>query len=310
MSDEEEETREQYEERREAHEGRPALNLPPGLHLDVADVDYHADPSAGISLSSSVACEMLRSARHAWRMHPKLGGKAAPAPTKAMDGGSLLHMMLLGRGPKLRLVEAKDWRTKAAKAEQEAGRAAGELPVLAHKFEAMTTTVVEIHTELRRRGIDLTRGAPEATLIWEEDGVLCRARADLWAEEIATIYDVKFLSDASPEAVARHMMNFGVDVQAAHYTAGFETAFPALAGRVAFKLVVIEQETGEILIAHSAGSMKQLGEWKRGVALERWKRCLAEDRWLGYNDDQEAAIEAPEYATREILEGGSKGVSF
>lgn len=53
-------------------------------------------------LSRSLACTLLsRSPLHAWHQHPKLGGGLAETPTRSLEGGSLIHALLLGEGPKI-----------------------------------------------------------------------------------------------------------------------------------------------------------------------------------------------------------------
>jgi hypothetical protein len=293
---------------------RPPLALPPGLYTDVSFDDYHRDPAAGISLSSTVAKEILRSPRHAWRKHPKLGAKPEKMPTRAMTAGTILHLMVLGKGPIVRVIDAADFRTKKAREDKAAALAAGHAPVLAEDHDAILQTATELSRRLLDRGIDLSRMQTEITLIWEEEGVLCRLRADAWDPETATVYDLKFLASAEPEEdMPRYMMNQGIDIQGSHYVAGFEHHAPDFAGRVGFKLVVVEKETDEILVASRAGTMRQLGDYKRGVALARWKECLAANKWPGYNGDKEASIAAPDWAMRALEEGlvgGSKDVPF
>lgn len=53
-------------------------------------------------LSRSIAVTLLsRSPLHAWHQHPKLGGGLAETPTRSLEGGSLIHALLLGEGPKI-----------------------------------------------------------------------------------------------------------------------------------------------------------------------------------------------------------------
>lgn len=287
------------------------LALGVGIYADVDHAQYHLDPSAVPSLSSSIANVIAtRSPRHGWRDHVRLGAKGKRRATAAMDGGSLVHMLALGSGPKVRIVEAPDWKKKAVQDERKAARAAGELPILAGVYKSAVETVKNTHIELARRGIDLEPMAREVTAIWEEGGATCRARADAWDAATATLYDLKFLSDGEPKAFARHMMNFGSDVQAAAYVSGFGKLHPEFEGRIRFKFIVIEQETGEILITPPGGSMRALGEFKWAYALRRWSECMASGVWPGYAEDKEIETDAPEYATRDLLKGGSDSLPF
>lgn len=293
----------------------PRLELPAGfLYEGISHEQYHRDPATAISLSSSVAHEIAtRSPKHGWRMHPRLGG-LQQKQTATMGAGTLMHKLLLGSGPMVRVIAADNFRTKKAKDEKAAALAAGQVPMLGKHYDAMLGTVIGIHTELRRRGIDLPSMRREVTGIWEEGGATCRLRADAWDEENATIYDVKHLSDGEREAFGRHLYNFGLDVQEAHYRSGFGVLFPELDGRVKFKWIIIEQETGEIAIYRPDGGTRQLGEIRRDYALRRWAECLESGVWPGFNEDEEVEVSAPEFKVRQAAEGqlvgGSKGLTF
>jgi hypothetical protein len=90
--------------------------MKPGIHLDVPEDAYHGGPE----LSSSGAKTLLRNpARyHYERTHPR-------PSTDAMDVGSIAHHLILHRGGSLLVVDAYDWKTKAAQAARDEGRAQG-----------------------------------------------------------------------------------------------------------------------------------------------------------------------------------------
>src|SRR5438270_12221695 len=97
----------------------------PGVY-DLPEYVYHADPVPGGSLSQSGAKKLLATCPARFRYerdHP-------PAPTDAMELGTAAHKLVLGIGPDLVEVEAKDWRTKAAQEAAEVARARGAVPVL------------------------------------------------------------------------------------------------------------------------------------------------------------------------------------
>jgi len=67
----------------------------PGIY-DIPETDYHADPIAEPSLSSSIAKILLaRSPRHAWANHPRLNPNQEPETRREFDFGSAAHAMLL-----------------------------------------------------------------------------------------------------------------------------------------------------------------------------------------------------------------------
>src|SRR3972149_6692059 len=91
------------------------------------------------SLSASVAPLLLtRSARHAWLAHPRLNPAWAPEATEQTDLGTLAHALLLEQDDsRLVVVEADDWRTKAARLARVQALAAGKPPLLARVLDAL-----------------------------------------------------------------------------------------------------------------------------------------------------------------------------
>lgn len=269
--------------------------LAPGLHADVPHEVYHADPCPVPSLSSSIAKRLIAdSPMHAWHAHPRLGNGEREDSTTAQDSGTLIDRLIFDSGPIIVEVKADNFRTKLAQEQRDAALAAGHIPVLTHVLAEALKTAVKVIDRLAERGVRF-KGQSQVTAIWQEGETWRRGRFDHWVEETATIYDLKWVKSANPEAVARHMITYGVDIQAAAYIKAVETLRPDLAGRVKFQPLFIEN--GPVMamcIRPIAGTMRELGQrkWKR--AGELWDRCLATGTWPDYGD--EGQIEAPEWA--------------
>jgi hypothetical protein len=193
--------------------------------LDVSEADYFTDkilPDTP-TLNQSIAKLIVdQSPLHAWANHPRLGNCAERGDTKSMDDGTLMHHMLLGTGAdSVALIDAKDFRTKDAQQARDAAIAAGLLPVLAHKHAELKRGVGMMRDRLAGAGVDLDlfdAAQTEAGILWYEDGVPCRGRMDKLHVERRTIFDVKKTRSAHPLACARHMLNYGYDIQWAAYT--------------------------------------------------------------------------------------------
>ena len=80
----------------------------PGVY-EMDEVSYHLDPVPDGSLSASGAKKLLACpARFDYdRRHP-------PAPTAAMELGTAAHKLVLGKGAELVVIEAENYRGKAA----------------------------------------------------------------------------------------------------------------------------------------------------------------------------------------------------
>ncbi|HEY8943080.1 MAG TPA: PD-(D/E)XK nuclease family protein, partial [Polyangiaceae bacterium] len=207
-----------------------------GLH-ELTPEEYHGDPCEVPALSSSIAKILVtESPAHAWLAHPRLGGRRFE-PSADMDRGSLMHALLLQHERPVSVVDADDWRTKAAREAREAARAAGVLPVLRHKYDSALKASEVIRSRLRDEWGILLDGRVEVAAVWEEladDGtkVLCRAQMDHLAIDLgaASILDLKCGGCAAPDFCERQMVPMGYDIQQAAYTRAIESIFPRLAG--------------------------------------------------------------------------------
>jgi len=262
-----------------------------GLHEDIPPEEYHADPCSVPALSASIAKVLIEdSPAHAWLAHPRLGGKRAD-PTNDMDRGTLLHALLLNQGRPVVLVDAADWRTKAAKEARDQARSAGALPILKHKLIEAKDAAERIRSRLVKEwGIRLDRGKSEVVVVWKEladDGteVLCRGQLDhlYLTKNAANILDLKCGGCAAPDFCVRQMVPMGYDIQRAAYVRAIESLYPHLAGRVEFGFAFCEaDEPNAVTLVQAYGSLRELGErrWRR--AVNTWARCLKSNEWPTY----------------------------
>jgi len=214
----------------EAHPQAHVQVTAPGIHYDMPDETYHADPIQGGSLSSTFARLLTEHvpakalARHQNRK-----------PTKAMNLGKAAHAHALGAGPEL-IVWEHDGRTKEGKAER-AGAS----------FLIETEAAVAVTASERDQTIgmaDMLRSLPEVRAIldasqaevsafWREGSIWGRARYDLLSEIAA--YDYKTTTDASRRGFAKHMAAYGYHQQAEWYQRGLKAlGHSAAAARLRF----------------------------------------------------------------------------
>jgi hypothetical protein len=146
-----------------------------------------------------------------------------------------------------------------------------------------------------------TDGKPEQTLLWEEDGVMCKARLDWLRSDLATVDDLKTTSrSARTEAYARRLSDFGADLQAAFYLRGLAHLFPD--ARPTFRWAVIETQPPYALNVISPGAdMLELGRAKVERALRTWRECLERNSWPGYGQSV-AYAELPPWEEARFLE--------
>jgi hypothetical protein len=255
----------------------------PGIYTMTREA-YHADPCGPPSLTSSTIKRLcLDSPAHAWAEHPRLNPAAEHEEAEHLDVGTAAHALLLEGRNAVAIVDAPDWRTKAAKEARDAARAAGQIPLLSKTWDEVLAMVAATRAQLADHkdggAAMFTNGEPEQTIVWREDDIWCRARLD-WLRPGA-IDDFKTTSaSANPDAWTRSMFFTGVDMQAAWYLRGLK----ALTGEdVIFRFAVQETYPPYALSVIGLGpDALLLAEKKLLYALELWRDCLASGRWPGY----------------------------
>jgi hypothetical protein len=296
--------------------------------------EYLNDEIPGVSvptLSASIAKVLdTQSPRHAYARHPKLGG-SAPRHTDATDEGTALHSMLLGAGREVVLVECEmevekakgrgadktparreivkpaNYLTNAAKARRD--------PFLAKDFDRLVKSARELRLAFQDADISL-EGDVEQTVLWVEtadDGteVQCKGMLDLVDWSTGRILDLKKTENAHPDAIARHVDDWGYAIQQAAYVRGVEAVRPQLAGRVAKGFSFAFYELDPVLVTQRwlDGTYRQIGETRWRRAVNTWARCLRTGKWPGYPPGPVAPpgwVMAREEA-RELAEGAQEG---
>lgn len=279
--------------------------MKPGI-FSIASPDYHRD-EVGCdepTLSASIASILLRdSPKHAHAAHPKLGGHPLE-DSETFDLGTAAHSYILeGTEERFAIVQFDDWRTKAAKLERESARAEGKTPMLARHLDSVRNMSSAIRNQLAEFSDNpgpLTKGKAEQVLIWEDEGIWCRARLDWLHDDLSTIDDLKTGAvSAKPDNWTRTMYGAGKDIQAAFYIRGLQR----ITGKEAlFRFIVAENKypyatsvisLGPEALAHAHDQVEQ--------AIQLWSRCMVHHNWPGY-PIRTCYVEPPAWALSQWLE--------
>lgn len=281
--------------------GRMTIDTWPRIVQVDADT-YHSDPCPRPSLTASIAGTLVgRSPLHAWLAHPKLGARPIE-PTRTMDFGTVVHTLLFGAGKGIQMIDADNYRAKAAQEARDRALNAGLVPILSHELDVAQAMVNAIALQLDGIGIALD-GQSEMTVVWEEESalgpVLCRGMMDhVWIDQ-GRILDLKTIRNAHPSKCQRHFVEYGYHIQWAAYTSALRALRPDLAGREDFLFLFVESEYPYCVTpVRPDGTMRELGErrWRRAVEL--WARCLADNVWPPYTTEP-IWIEAPAWALHQ-----------
>lgn len=255
---------------------------------DLTAQQYHADPCPAPSLSASIGKLLLTECpRIAWFNHPRLNSAYRPTMTERFDLGTAAHAMTLCDGRQFAIIEAEDWRTKAAKEAREKARAEGKVPLLTGQYEK-TSAMVRAGTSQfcsLMGGNPFTRGMAEQTLIWQEDGLWFRARLD-WLRDKRDIWlDYKTTATSvNPDDLTRLIYSLGYDFQAAFYCRGIRALGldPEPEKRWRF---YFQAEAPPYLVSPPMAPTPRavaLGQRKVERAIAIWRTCMKDDLWPAY----------------------------
>lgn len=261
----------------------------PGVYT-LGEHEYHADPVPARSLSVSGAKQLLPPGCPALFRHRQLHGQP---PKAAFDFGDAVHSMVLGVGEPITVVEAEDWRGKAAREQRDAARERGDVPLLACDYAAAKAAADAVFSH-PLAGPLFAAGVAEESLFWEdaEHGVWRRARID-WRDG-RTLVDLKTCVSAEPGAIARAVANFHYYQQHPWYCDAV-TALD-LAENPRFLFVFVEKEPPHLVtVVELDAPAVAAGRRRNHMALEVYAECLAFDTWPAYSTDVEV-VSLPRWA--------------
>ena len=262
---------------------------------------YHADPVAGGSLSSTGARLLLPPSCPAKFRFVRDHGEA---PRKAWDFGSVAHLLALGAGPSYRLIEGgggpdgDQWNTKVAKANVEAARAAGEIPVKQADLDTAQAMVAALRDDPVAGPLFTPgRGTPEASIIWQDkaSSVWCRSRPD-WLPDTdpdtgrLVLIEYKTAASVDGDTLQRAAYDHGYHVQAWWLTEAARAVGLSPAPNIVF---VFQEKDPPFLVSvrEPTDRFLNLGGIMARRALDIYAQCTAAELWPGYAADPDGIDE-------------------
>lgn len=254
-----------------------------GIFPDILPSAYHRDPCKEISLSASIAIKLVTECPiKAWEAHPRLGNERSE-PNRVMQFGTVCHHRFSGVDIEIVVIDAADYRTKAAQQARDAALAEGKTPILIDEQGEADAIAESARKACRNAGISLA-GDWERVLLWGDDGIQCRGLLDhIHLSSKPYILDLKTSTNANPVDLGRKIVDEGYHIQAAAYISAVEAIRPDLAGRVKFYFVFVETAGKHLAsIVQPDESMTHLGRMRWKQAKRIWRKCLESGEWPGY----------------------------
>ncbi|MCR8897268.1 PD-(D/E)XK nuclease-like domain-containing protein [Gordonia sp. GONU] len=238
-----------------------------GIYAGLSDELYHSDRD---SLSSTGAKTILEPGGPAKLRY------ALRKESKAYDYGHVAHLLILGEGASLSVIDAKDWKTKAAQEARKAAYDTGKVPILKHVFRQAQDLAGAVHSH-PLAGYLFSEGVAEQS-IWAHDpttGARIRCRPD-WFRG-TTFVDLKTTADAGH--FDKSIESYSYHQSAAHY---LHTAECADIDVDLFVFVAVEKDP-PYLIDVCELSAKDLGTGRdlTRAAINLFAHCQRTDTWPG-----------------------------
>ncbi|WP_051002353.1 PD-(D/E)XK nuclease-like domain-containing protein [Magnetospirillum molischianum] len=300
-------------------EARAALAATgPGIY-DMPNEVYHADPCPTPSLSAGGVDTMLDEcpARFWWESQ-RLNPSWEATETTAFGLGKAAHIVFLEPGlfeASVRVIEADDYKTKAARTARDEARAAGQIPLLTEQHRQIIDMRDALFANSFARAAFERPGRSEVSAFWRDPvtGVWCRLRADRVPDDQSYLIDYKTAIDANPLDFGRAADNLRYYRRAAWYLDGWQLATGNEPKHYWF---VVQEKSPPYLasVIELDSFALDAGRQENREALDLFARCLKDGQhraaWPGYRRrdslDQDTAFRVgiPPYAHQRIAERG------
>ncbi len=268
--------------------------LPEPGFWEIDAPEYHDDPAPEPSLSNSIGQVLLeRCPRAAWWQHPRLNPNHVREEDARMDRGTVAHTLLLGRGASFSVIEADDYRSKAAQMERDALRAAGRTPILHKHHEAASAMAIEARKQLK----DIEGGVhafnPEfgdielCGLARDPVGCWTRTLIDFYGSKVpdgVVCWDYKTTAGTANPILLGGKMDDHFAFQAAFQERIIVTLKPALGGRIKWRFLVQENEPPYLCsVVEPSSAARTIAHKQVAAAVAIWKACIERNVWPGYS---------------------------
>lgn len=176
-----------------------------------------------------------------------------------------------------------DYRTKEARSQRDAARAAGKIPLKNEEWALVEGMRRAVNADPLVRGAFTGEGDSEVTALWldRDYAVPCKARADRVLEGGRILVDLKTAISAHPIGFGRAIGEHGYFARAAWYLDGWEEATGRLPDEYWF--VVVEKTKPHLTAVHKLPE-KDI-EWGRIInrmAVATFNDCMSRGEWPGY----------------------------
>lgn len=242
-----------------------------------------------------------------WHTSPFNPNAEQPERGHQMDIGTAAHLALLEPArldERTVVVEAKDWRTNKAREERDAAYEAGLTPLLLADLDLVCDLRDRLWKDARVAKL-LAGAETEFSYFWTADnGIACKARADLVNRKAKVIADLKTSASANPAFFQRRAFDAGHFLRVPWYLDGW---LETTGEKCDYVFITIASKPPHLITL--ARLDERAIEWGRMVirrTLDIFKRCLDADRWPGYSDET-LTVGLPNWAEFRMADREAEG---
>lgn len=253
--------------------------------IEVSEKVYHDNGFTATPCYSNSIGKLIigKTPKHAWLAHPKLNPAYESDDASKFALGSVAHAALLQGLDICEPLDFADWRTGASKEARDDAYLAGKIPMLQKQYEQVLAMVSAAKYQIehcRDLGIQLSDGKGEQTILWNEMGVVSKARLDWVKNDFSMIIDLKTTEIYNPAAWMRSIGSSGYDMQSLFY----KRAVKALTGiEPRFIFAVIETSAPYAMyFVELSQAWEAIANEKIKKALKLWETCLSSNKWPMY----------------------------
>lgn len=266
--------------------------LEPGIYPDVDPAKYHDGLFPG-SVSYSTLKLLLEEAGPAKYIAAITGPRTEK---RVFDLGTALHAELLGKGKeRLEIIDAADYRTKAAREARDAAYEAGKTPLLgkeAHHMEIVRDLLPGHILEW------FTGGTAEVAFLWDHPtGTPIRGQIDYLRDD--AIIDLKTIRATDTRTVERQVWDLRYYMQAATYQGGYHLLTGAY---LPYYIVTVDLANPHLSRAFEVpDDYLQRGRDDLDRAISIYTECTASGDWPAYGSEP-APLQPPVWARNETAD--------
>lgn len=281
-----------------------------GIYTGIPNEAYHADRTAISSTWLKIVDSLTPYHLRSWLDSPP----AAPTPVLVM--GAAIDCLIFEPelwskqfivAPEInRRTNAgkEQWASLVARAKKHSKQIINNKDHSEALETAKAVRLNPVMADLLRR-----KGAAQQVIVWRDPvtGLLCKCKSDWYAEETATLYDLKTMRFASPDEFSKALHNYSYHIQAAFYTDGYRAAGLPVKR---FVFGVMEKPDGRHTFKADPRLMAwyeptpeemEAGQDSYSSSLSAINFCMINDEWSGYTDNV-MPIQRPGWARRTDMD--------